>query len=135
MPGVILLAGTASTISGVMMSSDVAIIALAVAVALVATAGICVGWQYWQEASVRQRRALVREAARWAVEAAELLHPTPGAGKAKLLWVLERLRARFPEFDEPTLERQAERAVRMMNDRQAVAGNGRANGKAPRYVE
>lgn len=115
------------------MTSDIAIIALAVAVALVATAGICVGWQYWQEASVRQRRALVREAARWAVEAAELLHPTPGAGKSKLLWVLERLRARFPEFDEPTLERQAERAVRMMNDRQAVAGY--TNGKAPRYVE
>lgn len=117
------------------VTSDVAIVALAVALALIITAAVQVGWQYWQDAGIRQRRALVREAARWVVDAAELLHPTPGAGKTKLRWVLERLQARFPEFDETVLERQVERAVRMMNDRQAVAGNGRANGKAPRYVE
>lgn len=117
------------------MNSDVAIIALAAAVVLVATAAIYVGWQYWQDASIRQRRALVREAARWVVDAAELLHPTPGSGKTKLRWVLERLQKRFPEFDEAVLERQVERAVRMMNDREAVASSGRFNGQGPRYVE
>lgn len=115
------------------VSSDWVIVGLSVALALVATAGIATLWQQWQEATIRQRRALVREAARWIVESAELLHPIPGSGPVKLQWVLDRLARRFPEFDESMLERQVESAVWALNDSKATAAGAYLNGKGPRH--
>ena len=119
------------------MTNDLTTIALAVALGMILFAGIQVFWQWWQEATVRQRQALVREAARWTVEAAELLHAQPGAGAAKLAWVLERLTKRFPEYDEQTLARQVERAVQRLNAKQRLSADKAAhlNGKGPRHEQ
>lgn len=118
-----------------MIGSDIVLIALAVALALIALAAAYVFGRWWMEATVSRRYALVREAARWTVEAAELLHAQPGSGKTKLTWVLERLQQRFPEFDEAALERQVEKAVRAMNDSKTASPAVHLNGAGPRYVE
>ena len=49
------------------MSSDTIQIILVMALALVTTVAVVVFWQWWREADSAKRRAVVREAARWAV--------------------------------------------------------------------
>lgn len=108
---------------------------LIIGLALVAAAALALFWQQWQETTHHQRRAVVREAARWAVLAAEWLHDQPRSGPTKLTWVLEHLRRRFPDLDDATLTRQAERAVRMLNVGKNADAAAHLNGQGPRHVE
>lgn len=106
-------------------------IILIAALTTVATVAVVLFWQWWRVADVSTRRALVREAARWAVLAAEYLHNAPRSGPTKLTWALTHLRRRFPDLDDATLTRQAERAVRMLN----TGKTAHFNGQGPRHDE
>lgn len=117
------------------MNSDLIPIILIAALSTFATVAAIVFWQWWRLANATTRRAVVREAARWAVLAAEWLHGQPRSGPVKLSWVLEHLRQRFPELDDAALRRQAERAVRMLNAGRLADSSAHRNGRGPRYVE
>ena len=112
--------------------NDTMLLGLVVALTVVSVVAVQMIWQWWSEATLRQRRALVKEAARWVVDAAELLHAQPGSGATKLAWVLERLSKRFPEFDEQILARHVEKAVHDLNANKAVEAMVWLNGKGPR---
>ncbi|TXH52983.1 MAG: hypothetical protein E6Q97_14250 [Desulfurellales bacterium] len=112
--------------------TDGILLALVVALTVVSVVAVQMIWQWWSEATLRQRRALVKEAARWVVDAAELLHAQPGSGATKLAWVLERLAKRFPEFDEQILARHVEKAVHDLNANKAAEAMARLNGKGPK---
>jgi hypothetical protein len=117
------------------LSSNLIPIILLSALSAVVTVAILVFWQWWRLVNATTRRAVVREAARWAVLAAEYLHDQPRSGPTKLTWVLAHLRQRFPDLNEALLTRQAERAVRMIHAGEAADSAARLNGKGPRYVE
>ena len=114
------------------MSSDTIQLILVTALALVATVAVVVFWQWWREANSAKRRAVLREAARWAVLAAEYLHDRPKAGPDKLAWALAQLRKRFPNLDDAELTKLAERMVANLNASRA-ADVARLNGKGPRH--
>lgn len=115
------------------MNSDAIQFLLMVVLALVTTVAGVVFWRWWREADTAQRRAVVREAARWAVLAAEYLHDQPRTGPTKITWVLAHLRRRFPDIDDATLTRQAEKAVHALNTNKAASTMARLNGKGPQH--
>jgi len=115
------------------MSNNAIQLILVTALALVATVAVVVFWQWWREANSAKRRAVLREAARWAVLAAEHLHyGHEKAGPTKLAWALTQLHKRFPDLDDATLTQLAERMVANLNASQA-ADVARLNGKGPRH--